>query len=318
MSKPYILYKGLFPSKPTFTEVDYPDLQGKVYFVTGATGGIGLATAKHLAIQGAKVYLHGRSASKLDAGIAEIKAQVPNAQLIPILFDMADLETIKPGIAPVLKEPKLDGIVLNAGVAMPETTQKTKQGYNMQLGVNNIAHHLVMRFLNQVVLKQSSECRVVWVASVGHVFSPPTGVNWDTETNSPKAIDDMDDTDLYGQSKAINIIQSYRWPRQNNAGSNILSVATHPGIYMTDIYKYSDWITTVTSRWLSFPDEYRSYTEMYALLSPDIANAESPIYVSPYGQLIPGVIRTDVLESTKGKVGEDVWRYLDDQTDKYV
>ncbi len=45
---------------------------GKVALVTGGSSGIGLAAAKRLALEGAKVYITGRRQSELDAAIAEI------------------------------------------------------------------------------------------------------------------------------------------------------------------------------------------------------------------------------------------------------
>lgn len=313
-----IILKSGWPTKPSYTEKDYPDLEGKVYLVTGATGGIGLITAQLLAAQKAKVYLHGRSTSKMEAAIEKIKAEVPDAELSSVLFDLADLETIKPGIAPILAEPKLDGIILNAGIALPETGAKTKQGYNMQMGTNNIGHHLVMRLLNQVILKQSEDCRIVWVASLAHVLSPRTGVSWNSATKSPMDNEGTISWLQYAQSKAINIMQSYQWSKQNNAGSNIISVAIHPGVYITGLYTYADWATNYSVKLGCSPQKYGAYTELFALLNPQVATVEPPIYVSPYGNLWPNMIRSDVLQSTTGKVGEDVWEYLDKQTDQYI
>ena len=49
-------------------------LNGKVAIVTGGSDGIGKAAAISLASEGAKVAIVGRTQSKLDAAIAEIKA----------------------------------------------------------------------------------------------------------------------------------------------------------------------------------------------------------------------------------------------------
>jgi NAD(P)-dependent dehydrogenase (short-subunit alcohol dehydrogenase family) len=49
---------------------------GKVAIVTGGSSGIGLATAKQLAQEGAKVVIAGRTQETLDAAVAEIKVKI--------------------------------------------------------------------------------------------------------------------------------------------------------------------------------------------------------------------------------------------------
>ncbi|KIG10805.1 SDR family NAD(P)-dependent oxidoreductase [Caballeronia concitans] len=48
-------------------------LEGKIALVTGATSGIGLATAKRFAAEGAHVYITGRRQPELDAAVAAIR-----------------------------------------------------------------------------------------------------------------------------------------------------------------------------------------------------------------------------------------------------
>lgn len=317
MSTVSILFRGMFPSKPSFTEKDYPDLTGKVYFVTGSTSGVGIGTVKLLLAQGAKVYVHGRSTVKLEAAIEEIEKDVPQAQLERIIFDLADLTTVKEGIRPLLKEQRIDGVVLNAGVAHPPQGSRTKQGYELQLGTNNIGHQLVIRLLTDL-LGRSPGCRVVWVSSMGHVFSPATGgVNWDYDNKCLKELDDMNTDDQYTQSKVINIIQSYQWTKHTPV-KDVVSLALHPGILATTINRDADWGSRMADKLLGYPPKYGSYCEVYALLSPDVGLVQPPIYVSAYGQIQPNMVRSDVLASTTGQLGNEVWEYLDKDIERYL
>jgi 3-oxoacyl-[acyl-carrier protein] reductase len=52
----------------------YPDLQGKVALVTGGSGGIGAATCRLLAANGAKVAVNGRDEAKIDAVVGEVRS----------------------------------------------------------------------------------------------------------------------------------------------------------------------------------------------------------------------------------------------------
>jgi NAD(P)-dependent dehydrogenase (short-subunit alcohol dehydrogenase family) len=76
-----------------------PDLSGKIAFVTGATGGIGLETARMLANAGAYVILAGRNAEKGVAAIREIAAGAPRGKVEFEQIDMADLAAIAAGAA---------------------------------------------------------------------------------------------------------------------------------------------------------------------------------------------------------------------------
>jgi retinol dehydrogenase-12 len=67
------VWTHLFPPKPTLTEQDVPDLQGKIYIVTGSSGGIGKEVTRLLYAKNAKVYMAARSQSKAQQAIKDIK-----------------------------------------------------------------------------------------------------------------------------------------------------------------------------------------------------------------------------------------------------
>src|SRR5262249_2370272 len=88
-------------------------LEGKVALVTGGTSGIGLATAKQLAHEGAYVFITGRRGAELAAALKEIGRKVAGRQ-----GDVANLGDLDRPFAPV-KEPKghINIVFSNAGVA---------------------------------------------------------------------------------------------------------------------------------------------------------------------------------------------------------
>jgi NAD(P)-dependent dehydrogenase (short-subunit alcohol dehydrogenase family) len=87
-------------------------LNGKTALVTGATGGIGLAIARKLAVEGAKVTIAGRTQAKLDEAAANIRAG-GGAHVSSVLADAATAE----GAASLLEAtPFVDILVNNLGV----------------------------------------------------------------------------------------------------------------------------------------------------------------------------------------------------------
>ena len=69
-------------------------LDGKHALVTGATGGLGIETARALASVGASVTITGRSAEKIDAALATLREQVPGADFDAEELELASLASI--------------------------------------------------------------------------------------------------------------------------------------------------------------------------------------------------------------------------------
>jgi NADP-dependent 3-hydroxy acid dehydrogenase YdfG len=92
-------------------------MASKVVIVTGASGGIGLAVAKHLIARSHKVLLVARRQAPLE----ELKAAHPD-QVDFVAADLTDYSTA-PGITQhaVAKFGRLDGLVINHGVLTPLT-----------------------------------------------------------------------------------------------------------------------------------------------------------------------------------------------------
>ena len=101
----------------------------KTILITGATDGIGLATATELARQGHEVVVHGRNEDKALHACDAIRAAVPNAKLQTAYADFADLSAVaRMGHDLVARLPRLDVLVNNAGVYKTEweTSQRLR------------------------------------------------------------------------------------------------------------------------------------------------------------------------------------------------
>ncbi|MEO1730888.1 MAG: SDR family NAD(P)-dependent oxidoreductase, partial [Pseudomonadota bacterium] len=75
------------------------DLTGKMVFITGANSGLGKESARAMASKGAHIVMAGRDQAKLDAAVADVRAEQPDAQLDTILCDLGSLEAIRASTA---------------------------------------------------------------------------------------------------------------------------------------------------------------------------------------------------------------------------
>jgi len=113
-------------------------LQGKVVLVTGASEGIGKATAMAFAREGAKVAINARREAVLAAAAREI-AEATGAEVLPVVADMADLDALPALVDAVLRRwGRIDVLVNNAGTGQSKdflkvTVQELRD--NFQLNV---------------------------------------------------------------------------------------------------------------------------------------------------------------------------------------
>ena len=187
--------------------------------MTGSSSGIGEQLAYILYLKNAKVYMAARSEAKATKAIESIKSRVPNSkgQLIYLHLDLDDLTTIKATADVFLADnDRLDVLWNNAGVMTPPQGSKTAQGYEKQLGTNNVAPFLLTKLLHPILAKTASTAptdsvRVVWVSSSGtELLSPKGGVDMDN-------LDYKVDKDLwtkYGISKAGNVLHGSEFAKR--------------------------------------------------------------------------------------------------------
>src|SRR3546814_7202235 len=71
--------------------------------------------------------------------IERIRADVPGAELSFLSLDLADLDQVKTAAGAALAGPRIDGLIDNAGVMIPPRTL-TRQGFELQFGVNHLGH----------------------------------------------------------------------------------------------------------------------------------------------------------------------------------
>ncbi len=140
-------------------------LKEKVALVTGASQGIGRATALALAEAGAKVAVAARSADKLAALVSEIAAAGGEALGVPM--DVANAEQVKNAFQQVLaKFGRLDILVNNAAITRDTLALRMKlEDWDAVLRTNLTGAHLCIQQALGAMLRQRSG-RIINLASV--------------------------------------------------------------------------------------------------------------------------------------------------------
>ncbi|MFK7916891.1 MAG: SDR family NAD(P)-dependent oxidoreductase [Ilumatobacter sp.] len=214
--------------------LDGVDLSGRTAAVTGASGGLGLETARALAACGAHVVMAARDEQRLNDAVEVIRTDQPDALLSTQVLDLADVTSCRRAAVSVLaNNDRLDVLINNAGV-MCTPFGRTTDGFETQFGVNHLGHMAWTVPLLDLLVRSSSAgapSRIINLSSAGHRFG-------DVDLDDPNFLQrEYDEWAAYGQSKTANILFSVELDRRL-AEQGVRSVAVHPGGIHTDLGRH--------------------------------------------------------------------------------
>jgi protochlorophyllide reductase len=316
---------GAKPPAPTFLPEHYPDLTGKYFLITGSSAGVGYEASKLLLEKNVTLVMVNRNIQKTEASLAKMKEELKDTdgftedgfdkRVITIQADLADLTTIKPAAEKILASvPHLDCVIFNAGVMQPPNGSLTAQGYELQFGCNVMGHQLLLELIKPAVFKAAElnyKPRVVFVASLAHINSPPGGLSWDFKDASRSH-----EMSIYGQSKAGNIYQA-SWFGREYASKGIKTVAVHPGYLNSELQRHYPAAVKKVAQFLMYPPIYGAYTELFAALSPEVDAKPDGFtgYVSAFGWF--GELRPDVKEGTESGIDTKMIDWIEKEIEQY-
>lgn len=217
----------------SWSATDIPDQAGRTVVVTGANGGLGLATARALAAAGATVVIAARNQERAAEAMSRIRDGLPQASLELVELDLSSLASVQKAADEILAAHQtVDVLVNNAGVmGIPE--RRTADGFEMQFGVDHLGHFALTARLMPALLGAPA-ARIVTVTSSAHHMGravDPKNPNLDGRYGPWRA---------YGQAKLANFHFGLGLDRLlREAGGSAASLIAHPGLSNTELQAVS-------------------------------------------------------------------------------
>jgi len=197
-------------------------LGDRTILITGATDGLGLATARRLAADGATVLVHGRNPAKLERVLAELRkaaASEPDGYLA----DFSSLQEVRRLARDIARgHPRLDTLINNAGIVVMGERRTSREGYELVFAVNYLSHFLLtLELLPRLAAGDRS--RIVNVASIGQA-----AIDFDDVMLER----DYDGARSYNQSKLAQIMFTFELAERLGQQASIAVNALHPATLM--------------------------------------------------------------------------------------
>ena len=182
--------------------------------ITGATDGLGLETAQHLASLEIDLILHGRNPEKLAHAVAAVEASRPGSVIATELADLGDLHQVD-RLASALEKWEIDVVVNNAGI-LRTSTPISADGLDIRFAVNTIAPYLLTR---RLLPSLATTARVVNLSSAAQA---PVSLE------ALAGGESLNDMEAYAQSKLAITMWSKHLADELGAGGPAI-IAVNPG-----------------------------------------------------------------------------------------
>lgn len=256
-------------------------LKGKTAIVTGADSGLGVETARVLALAGAHVTLACRSPQTGQWTANQLRSMLPSGvRLLAVqTLDLSDLVSVKTFADWYLVSGRaLDLLINNAGiVATPLAT--TAQGFELQMGTNHIGHFYLTKLLRPL-LEKSPAARIVTVSSELHKQGRAESLLATMSTDPAYKKRSYEPFRACGDSKLANILFTRSLVKR--LPSNVLAFSLHPGVIATNLSRNRGVLGPVcrfVGRFILKSVPQGAATTIYAATASELAT-RSGIYLS--------------------------------------
>lgn len=242
-----------------------------ICIVTGATAGLGLATAKGLAAAAAHVVMIARDDARAKSARDAVLAAIPNAALDVEVADLAELASIRE-LAERLQArfPRIDALINNAAV-VPEERMLSRDGIELQWATNHLAPYLLSRLLLEALAAEGGG-RIVNVTSKMHARGKL----------------DLDDLQFerrkyswsaaYAQSKLANVLFTYELDRRVRERGVTVN-CFHPGVIATKTTQRFNLVVRALSKMLLKTPDQGADTAIYLALSNELDGVSGQYFI---------------------------------------
>ncbi|PKI62098.1 hypothetical protein CRG98_017471 [Punica granatum] len=282
------------------------DASGLNAIVTGGASGIGLETARVLALRGARVIIAARNMEAANEAKQIILDDCKAAKVDVLKLDLCSMKSIRSFVDSFnALDLQLNILINNAGI-MFCPFQLSKDGIETQFATNHIGHFLLTNLLldkMKLTAKLTGiEGRIVNLSSIAHVHTYEEGIRFDKINDQLS----YSDKKAYGQSKLANILHANELSRRlQEEGANITVNSVHPGLIMTNLMKHSIVLMKILKLltcllWKNVPQG--AATTCYVALHPNLKGVSGKYYAD-CNEFDPSAFARDV------KLGKKLWDF---------
>ena len=202
------------------------DMTGRVCVVTGATRGIGRATAERLAQLGATLVLVCRRLEDGESVAREIASAHGGRPALVVPADLSSQRSIRDAAELIRTAHRRVHVLVNNAGVIPRERETTVDGLEMQFAVNHLAYFLLTNLLLDQLI-DGAPSRVVNVSSGAHQGGRLDFGDLQSERR-------YDPVRVYGRTKLANVLFTYELARRLGA-TGVTANCLHPGVVATKL-----------------------------------------------------------------------------------
>ncbi|KAK1283747.1 hypothetical protein QJS10_CPB21g00418 [Acorus calamus] len=260
------------------------DGTGLTAIVTGASAGIGVETARVLALRGVHVILGVRNTSTGEKVKEMIIKEASSSKIDVMGLDLGSKASIRKFASEFnsLSLP-LNILINNAGI-MGTPFTLSQDGIELQFATNHIGHFLLTNLLlenmKNAAHKSNIEGRIVNVSSDAHALSYHGGIRFDN-INDKSGYNTIF---AYGQSKLANILHANELSRRlREEEVSITANSLHPGAIVTNILRHHSFlngIVTNLGKFILKNVQQGAATTCYVALHPQVRGVSGKFFIN--------------------------------------